>query len=292
MVKLYGTHQETRRNGNKETKERITDFCIYINITHLLGPLGSGTTEFLPDNKRGYRGTIIPRLPPSNGISLDEEIGDDPLSTWCQRYVSDPAKIKSFTLKREILHHDTKKLEQLLRSAIAETNYRGHLSVEFPKQDERVVIYSPGTINEWRMTVWIRWVFYLTFLWIFAWPVLFFLTSRYEVVKGVFQYADCAPNTSPNRRPTVMSEVVWFNRWQSAIKRAALARMVNNDRSFLDEEYREATERMDARGGLVGSTPEIPRTGNAFADGAFGLIGQGLRVAEGFTSLRGWGGDC
>ncbi|PMD49087.1 hypothetical protein L207DRAFT_415193 [Hyaloscypha variabilis F] len=292
MVQLYGTHTETRRNGNKETKDKITDFYIRINITHLLGPLGSGITEFLPDNRRGYRGTIIPRLPPSNGITLDEETGEDPLSTWCQKYVSDPSKIKSFTLKREIQHHDTKKLEQLLRSAIADTNYRGHLSISFPKQHEKVVIYSPGTINEWRMTVWIRWVFYLTFLWIFAWPVLFLLTSRYEVAKGIFQYADCAPGTNPCRRPRVMSEVQWFHRWESAIKRAAVARMVNKDGACLDEEYRAATERAEERGEDVGRAIEIPRTGNVFADGAFGLIGQGLRVAEGLTAQRGWGGDC
>jgi hypothetical protein len=291
-VQLCGTHTETRRNGNKETKDNITDFYIRINLTYLLGPWGSGSIEFLPDNKRGYRGTIIPRLPPSKGISLDEEIGEDELSTWCKKYVSDPSEIKSFTLKREIQHHDTKKLEHLLRSAIAETNYRGHVSIEFLKQHERVVIYSPGTINQWRMTVWIRWIFYLTFLWIFAWPVLFFLTSRYEVVKGIFQYADCPPNTNPNRKPTVMSEVAWFHRWESAIKRAALARMVNKDGACLDEEYREATERADARGEAVGRTPEIPRMGNAFADGALGLIGQGLRVAEGFSAQRGWGGDC
>jgi hypothetical protein len=152
------------------------------------------------------------------------------------------------------------------------------------------VIYSSGTINQWRMTVWIRWLFYLTFMWIFAWPVLFFLTSRYEVVKGVFQYADNPPDSNP-RCPKVMSEVAWFHRWESAIKRAALARMVNKDGTCLDEEYREATERADARGEAMGRTPEITRTGNAFADSALGVIGQGLRVAEGFSSARGWGAD-
>jgi hypothetical protein len=139
------------------------------------------------------------------------------------------------------------------------------------------------------MTVWIRWVFYLTFLWIFAWPVLFFLTSRYEVVKGVFQYADCPPDSNPNRKPTVMSEVAWFHQWESAVKRAALARM-NGD--CLDEGYREATERADARGEAVGRAPEIPRTGNVFADSALGIIGQGLRVAEEFSARREWGRDC
>jgi hypothetical protein len=291
FVQLYGTHTETRRNGNKETKDKITDFYIRINITYLLGGAGSGEVEFLPENKRGYRGTIIPRLKPNTPITLDEEVGENELSTWCKKYVSDPSSIKSFTLKREIQNHDTKKLEQLLRSAIAATNYRGHLSIDFPKQHERVVIYSPGMINQWRMTVWIRWFFYITFLWIFAWPVLFFLTSRYEVVRGIYKYADSPPGNDMQRKCTVMTEVQWFHRWESAIKRAALARMNNKD-TCLDEEYREATTRADLRGEAVGRAPEVPRTGNAFADGALGLLGHGLRVAEGFQSVRGWGGDC
>ena len=36
FVQIFGTHTETRRNGNKETKDRITDFKIQINITNLL----------------------------------------------------------------------------------------------------------------------------------------------------------------------------------------------------------------------------------------------------------------
>jgi hypothetical protein len=293
FVRLCGTHTETRRNGTKETEDKITDFYIRINITYLLGRPGSGEVEFLPDNKRGYRGTIVPRLKPNTPITLDEEVSqnNNELSIWCRKYVSDPSSIKSFTLKREILNHDTKKIEQLLRSAIAETNYRGHLSIDFPKQHERVVIYSPAMINHWRMTVWIRWVFYLTFLWVFTWPVLFFLTSRYEVVKGIYKYADSPSGNDMTRKCTVMTEVQWFHRWESAIKRAALARMNNKD-ACLDEEYREATARADQRGETVGRTPEIPRTGNAFADGALGLLGQGLRVAEGFQSAREWGGDC
>jgi hypothetical protein len=174
-VQLHGSHTETRRQGNKETKDKIDDFKIIINITHLLTPgrpglrIG-GKLELLPDNKRGYRGTRFPSLNPT--VSDVEEA--DELRAWCDKYVADPAGWKSFTLKREIRHHDTKRLEQLLRSAIQETNYRGHLSIDFPVSHQSVVVYSPGVINQWRITVWIRWVFYLTFLWIFAWPFLFF----------------------------------------------------------------------------------------------------------------------
>jgi hypothetical protein len=285
-VKLYGSHTETRRNGNKETKDKINDFLIQINITNLLsrGPGVHGKLELLPDNKRGYRGTRFPSLNPS--LNDVEEAGE--LRAWCDKYVADPSGVKSFTLKREIRNHDTKRLEQLLRSAIQETNYRGHLSIEFPISHQTVIIYSPGMINQWRITTWIRWLFYLTFLWILSWPFIFFITSRYAVVKAVYDYADKPPGDDVGRKPTIMSEVDWYHRWESAIRRAALARMMCKD-TCLDEEYRIATARADARGEQVGTNPQIPSTGNALADGAFSLIGQGLRVAEGFNNARGWG---
>lgn len=290
-VQIHGSHTETRRNGNKETKDKITDFIIRINITNLLGGLGSGEVELLPDNKRGYRGTRIPSLKPTVGEALDEEAGRmDELKLWCDRYVADPSKLKSFVLKRRIINHDKKKLEQLLRSAIAETNYRGHVGIEFPSNHNSVIVYSPGKLNEWRITNWIRWLFYCTFLWIFAWPLLFFLTARYSVVKTVWLYADLQDSNDPSRKPTIMSEVEWFHMWQSAIKRAAIARMQCKD-TVLDDAYRVATEQADRRGEQQGRQPEIPRTGNAFADGALGFLGQGLRVAESFSNARGWGAD-
>lgn len=77
FVKLYGTHTETRRNGNKETKDKITDFYLRINISYLLGHFGSGELELLPDNKRGYRGTRFPSIKPT--VSADEESAPTPL---------------------------------------------------------------------------------------------------------------------------------------------------------------------------------------------------------------------
>lgn len=134
-------------------------------------------------------------------------------------------------------------------------------------------------------------MFYLTFLWIFAWPVLFFLTRKYEVVKAVYPYANVLTDDGGNRQCRVISEVDWYHRWESAIKRAALARMQCKDRC-LDEEYRIATAKADARGVVQGLVPrEAPRTGNAIADGALGFLTEGLRVAEGWNASRGWGAD-
>jgi hypothetical protein len=192
-------------------------------------------------------------------------------------------------MKREITNHDTKKLEQLLRSAITETNYLGHVTINFPTMYGRLVVYTPGKINRWRSTTWICWVFYLTFLWVVSWPILFFLTRKYEVMKVSFPYANIPADQPGPRDCSVMTEVAWFNLWQSAIKRAALARIVCND-TCLDDDYRVATAKADARGASQ-SPRELPRTGNAFADEALGVFSQGLRLAESWNASRGWGAD-
>ena len=107
----------------------------------------------------------------------------------------------------------------------------------------------------------------------------------------VYPYANVPVDDGGNRQCQVQSEVDWYHRWESAIKRAALARMVCKDRC-LDEEYRIATAKADARGVVQSLVPrEAPRTGNAVADGALSFLSEGLRVAEGWNASRGWGAD-
>lgn len=84
----------------------------------------------------------------------------------------------------------------------------------------------------------------------------------------------------------------WLDLWGSAIRRAALTKMVCKDRC-LDDTYRIETVAADVRGLVASSMPEQqPNTGNAVADDALGFLRQGLRVVEGFNAHRGWGGDC
>jgi hypothetical protein len=293
LLEISGKHTETSRHNNKETKNKVVDFCFRINLSHELIPpgyvtgAGVGKLEFLPDNKRGYRGTIYPSLNPT--VNDVEEA--DYLTTWCERYVADRARVKSFTLQREVRNHDTTKLERLIRSALVEANYRGHVTIGFLTTHTSVTVYSPGIINQWRMTTWIRWVFYLTFLWIFAWPVLSFLTSRYNVVKSVWYFASKPPGEELGRQPITISEVDFFRKWESAIKRAALARM-NSVCDVLDEAYRLETAAADERGQeRARNPPPLPNTGNAIADGALNFLGQGLQVVQSFNDARGWGHD-
>ena len=288
-VQISGSHKETERSGNKETKRTIQDFLVQLNLIDLLEKT---PVKSLPNDKRGYRGGIIPKLKPVVGTGEPEDALDE-IRLWCEHYVQNPAGIKSFTLERKVINHDIKKLEPLLRSAIYETNYKGHVEINFQSLYTKVIVYSPGKINEWRSTAWIRWLFYLTFMWIISWPILFFLTRKYHVIKVDFHNADMLNEDGGRRKCAVMSEVEWFHLWESAIKRAALARMKCGD-TCLDDSYRIATAQADARG-LVASTrlqQQPQTTGNAFADGALSFLGQGLRAAEDWNASRGWGADC
>ncbi|KAG9235360.1 hypothetical protein BJ875DRAFT_483309 [Amylocarpus encephaloides] len=292
---LTGHHHGRRRFSNSNesrTTKTITDFVIRINITHLLsiGPTVGGELHLLEDNKRGYRGGIIKRLTP-NVTSPDIDNQHEELKAWCDKYVADPSALKSFTLKRAIINHDTKRLESLIRSLVASTNYRGHVSVHFPITHETVTIYSPGRINQWRMKTWIRWVFYLTFLWIFSWLYLFLSTARYSVVRVVFPYADASPEDALHgveRRPTVMSEASWFELWEKSIKRAVLGRMNCRQTDEIGDEYRLATDNIAARGDMPQSYGSV----NMFPGGVVSLFGVSGQFCGQWQDGAGWGYDC
>lgn len=291
-------HHHNRNDDNETSSTTITDFYIRINITHLLstGPNVGGELHLLTDNEKGFRGGIFQRGRPTV-TSPDIDNQHEELKAWCDKYVADPS-LKSFTLKREVINHDTKILEDLIRSAITSTNYRGQVSVSFPITHQSVVVYSPGWINKLRMTTWVRWFFYLTFLWIFSWLYLFLATARYEVVKVIFPYADVSPEDAAHgsdRTPTVMSETEWFQLWGMSIKRAVLGRL-NLQNAELDDEYRLTTDhilesdRGMERANLLGGLPGAGYgTGRDVGNGGFGFS---IQFPGQWQQREGWGYDC
>lgn len=178
-----------------------------------------------------------------------------------------------------------KRLEGLIRS----TNYRGHISVTFPIENKNVDIYTANRINQWRLTTWIRWVFYLTFLWVFAWPALFFATKRYAIIRA--EWAWSGSDGHGNKRYTTISEEQWFEMWHVGIKRLVLDRFQG-----------EANEGMLA--GVI-ARPEDPpmpgtiRTGHEGVDTTVNLLTQGFQVARALSNgdslgrgvQGGWGYD-
>ncbi|KAL8667707.1 MAG: hypothetical protein Q9202_000562 [Teloschistes flavicans] len=278
-ARMVGTHAETRRTKEKEEKVTVTDFDVRLDMTHLLVPSAMTPPNLL---RNGYE-TPSPGVKAYRGYrtktaSATESAED--ADSYMNSYISSPFPVRSFTLNRHIINHDSASLETLLTSLIGSTNYRGHLNVSFPITHNRVTVYSPCWQNDCRDKTWLRWFFYLTFLWIFSWPYLWFVTRRWEVMTAVFPYSS-APD-GRGREFVVKSEHAFFQEWKTSIRRA----VVGKRQGWIDEEYRIATEEAGSD-----ALARQPSTGNATADGALGFLRQAVNVGRDVAMAGGWGAD-
>ncbi|KAI8937313.1 hypothetical protein NX059_006520 [Plenodomus lindquistii] len=294
-IYILGTHRETVKRGDKKETTDVTDFRLVLNISHYLRPnfnaddTSSMFLDTADNTTKTYRGGIMRSRAP--GVTQDIEIGGAPkpsLKEWTHRYCASSRLLRSFRLRREVTGLDTHYLEQGIERLIRATNYRGNISITFPVEDANLDIYTCTFINRWRLKSWVRWLFYLTFLWLFAWPALFFATKRYAVVYAQWPFS--VTDARGEKVYTTVSEAQWLERWHVALRRLVL--------QGWDGEVDEALMRsFAARDGdpLVMGRLGI---GNGGLDTAVGLVSQGLRVARavqggdvGRVVQGGWGYD-
>ncbi|KAH7400831.1 hypothetical protein DE146DRAFT_476410 [Phaeosphaeria sp. MPI-PUGE-AT-0046c] len=272
-IYIMGTHKETVKRGDKKETHHVTDFRIVINIQHYIynNEHSEPTGIVTPWNaEKTYRGSILKCRGPN--AKQDIEVGDEQrsLTEWCHLYCASPRMLRIFRLQRTVPGLDEQYLRNRIEGLIASANYRGNVSISFPIEDRNVDFYTSNKINEWRLKTWIRWVFYLTFLWIFTWPYLFFMTRRYTVVKAQWPFSSVGANNS--KIYTTISEEQWFERWHVAVRRLVL-----------DRYQGEASEEV-MRG--VAARPEDPpmpgtiNTGHEGIDTAMGVLTQGFQVAR------------
>ncbi|KAF5666670.1 hypothetical protein FHETE_6169 [Fusarium heterosporum] len=228
-IHITGTHHETRNDKDGKSKtEEVTDFRIMISLQNYLWPgfqRGVTTSTSLvtaESAEKTYRGTILKKR--QDGVKGEIEVGHTKptLKEWCHRYCAKATGPKVFRLTRSVTGFNEDGVREDLTYYIRQTNYKGRLSIEFPVGDRAVDIYSSSRLNNWRLTSWICWLFYLTFLWIFSWPVLFFSTKRYEVVKVIWPFS--RENESGVRVPTTVDEYNWTKMYAPAIKQLCLDR--------------------------------------------------------------------
>lgn len=152
------------------TRGRRVDFSIRMNLMSLLVPHDpQDRLDYLRVVKRdemACRGGGQPSLKP-------DVPGASPLQEWCERFVADPAHIKTFLLERAVANLDTNWIEGQLRSLVAAIDYDGHVAVSFPVTHCKVLIQSPDKVNRFFTSV----------------SALFTGKSKYEVVKAVWPFA-------------------------------------------------------------------------------------------------------
>jgi hypothetical protein len=284
LIYIMGTHKETTKRGDKKETHDVTDFRIVLNISSYIHPNFSATDSSSMslvtalNGEKTHRGTILKKRAP--GVVQDIEVGTQAptLTEWCHRFCASTSALRIFRLKRTVTGFDQTYMTNRIEGLIRSTNYRGQISITFPVEDENVDIYTSHKANSWRNTKWICWMFYLTFLWIFTWPILFFCTKRYAVVRAEWPFS-----VSANGRKiyTTVSEEQYFDRWCVPIKRLAL-----------DRYQGEASEEMMRGVADRPADPPMPgtiSTGHAGVDNAVGLLSQGFQVARALSNGSGRG---
>lgn len=282
FIYIMGTHKETTKRGDKKETHDITDFRIVLNLSSYLhpnfSPSDTSTMKLVTasNGTKTHRGTILKTRAPGAKQDIELSTPAPTLTEWCHRFCASTSPLRVFRLKRAVTGLDTTYLRNRIDGLLRSTNYRGHIGISFPTEDENTDIYTSHAVNRWRNNSWLCWAFYLSFLWLFTWPVLFFATKRYAVVTAEWPFSVPAAD---RRVYTTVSEAQFVERWGAAIRRLALERYQG-----------EASE--EVLRGVAGreTEPLMPGVGVGLgADSAVGVLAQGVRVARALVGGDGRG---
>jgi hypothetical protein len=283
LIQVVGTHTETRKDSNgKESKTQVTDFDVKMRLTEYLfthpGRSAWAQLRTAQNEDKTYRGTVFKgRMPKPKHISDEERVVELPqpsLKEWCHLYCANPAALKNFMFVREVTNLDEEYLRNEIERLVRSTNYRGHLKITFPTQNAGVMLLSDHFVHRWRYVSWLIFLSVITLLIIFAWPILFFCTKKYQVVKVEWPFAQI--DSSGQKLYATISEKLWIQRWAKTLEKA----VVSKKQGMLTEED-------------LASQPEPEfRSGNDTVDSAVSLFSTGVRVFGEVNRQLGWGGDC
>ncbi|KAL2261161.1 hypothetical protein VTK26DRAFT_4635 [Humicola hyalothermophila] len=278
-VRILGTHTQVVHEHGKRKRRTVTDFDVTLELTPYLYSDAVRDASWrelrtVEDSEKTRRGTVFRQRAP--GVKRDIEIraaGKPTLTEWCHRYCAKRSGLKCFALRRKVTGFDQAKMKQNLLALVRGTNYRGSVQITFPVKGQYVYIYNDCKVNRWRMTTWVVWLCYLTFLWLFTWPYLFLRTKMFEV--AVVEWPFSITNADGSKRYVSMSEDHLYNLWGRAISRAILDRR----QCTLDQEDLLASQ----------TAPEQPFA-NALGD-APRLLRAGITAITAVNRHIGWGAD-
>ncbi|KAF2834890.1 hypothetical protein M501DRAFT_989281 [Patellaria atrata CBS 101060] len=280
MIKIQGTHKQTVKNGDKKETKTITDFEFWCDLTQFfaIGQTVSGNSwkrlHVVGGGEKVHRGSITKKRAP--GFKSDLEVGDSQpgLLEWCQQYISCPSALKTFRFDRTVSGIDQQFLHAEIQRIITSTNYRGRTSVTFPIGHRAEELHTDVWQTRWRHSRWIPFLFYVSFLWLFAWPYLYFATKRWAVVSCDWPFSRLAPDGA--KEYATVSEREWVAKWGKGVEEAVCARFQGE----LDGRALEGFLR-----------PREVRTGDERVDGVVGFLRAGVRAAGEVNRALGWGGD-
>ena len=205
LVRMVGTHTETRRRRKSEESTIVTDFDISISASDLLAPAWR-RTKVVENGMHAYRGGRWKTIAPGYKSDLESTHTAPRLEEWYHRFCASAASLKtyghalsglnglrdlsemlismpySFSLSYRIVNRDDRFLTDALHGVLRSTNYRGSISVTFPLEHRAITVMSDHPLNRYRTNSCIWWVCVILPLWIVTWPILWLMTKNWEVV--------------------------------------------------------------------------------------------------------------
>ncbi|KAK4464330.1 hypothetical protein QBC42DRAFT_263537 [Cladorrhinum samala] len=278
-VRVLGTHSAMVDEGGKKKKQTVTDFDVLVEVTPYLFSDATRQRSYMEvrtveNSEKARRGTVFKKRAPESKQDIELlEVPKPTLKEWCHRYCASSARVKCFTLQRRVLGFDEEKIRKLLTDLVRSTNYRGNVQVNLQVLDQYVTVYNDCFVNRSRLTAWIVWLCYLTFLWLLTWPFLFFATKKFEVVTADWNFSGTDDNGV--KRYVSISEDHWYNTWARAIHNAVMLKK----QTTLDHND------------LVASHSSAPTAIDQALEGAPGFVRSGVQLFTAVHRSIGWGGD-
>ena len=220
------------------------------------------------------------------GILSESPDQEKALQYWVDRFITDPAAVKSFSFRRKLEGFDSVRVQNAVSAHIRSLNYRGSISVETRVCNAGFLVYSPHWINRLRTNSFVWYLIVILQLWIITWPVIWVLEKRYEVATCHWYFSKGAGGV----RDLAMGydEEGWVRLWGKAIQSAAESRRKNAE-WLIYEDLVLANERRDE---------EHPARQQAVQSGQGGWVGSAIGLARGLSEVNreynraaGWGMD-
>ncbi|KAF2163165.1 hypothetical protein M409DRAFT_68760 [Zasmidium cellare ATCC 36951] len=289
VVRIQGWHWKTKKKDNKKEQERVYDFDIVMSLQAYLPTSqreeeGFWARNIATNGDKRHRGSVFKVR--AKGYKQDIEVGTEEapdLKAWCEDFCNSKSTLKVFRLSRNVTGMITSEISDRIVPLIRSTHYRGHIDITFPIADRHVDIYNPHWINSARIS-WVRWIFYLTFLWIFTWPILFFLTKWWTVCDVEFRWSTWAADGM--KKFATISEESWVNQHANLIRSLVLEKFHGDGTDM--------PVNVDVEGRMRRASGEVPQTGNRNVDAAVSFISGSVsawNTLNGRSTQSGWGAD-
>jgi hypothetical protein len=188
-----------------------------------------------------------------------------------------------------------------LTSHIRDTNYRGQITMRLEIVNGNLTIYSPHWINKLRNNRFIFWICIILQLWCIAWPVIWLLEKRYEVVRS-YWYASRTVgggngSTRTRRFARGRDERDLGEFWAPVVKQAAWGRRQYSEIILLEDAQRAEglTTAEILRVPVHDSQAEterrqrVNRGDGTFSDSVVGFVRGLSEVRQSWNMTVGWG---